>query len=543
MLDAVVIGAGPNGLVAANLLADAGWDVTVLEGQASPGGGVASAEYLGAGWISDVCSAFYPLTAASPVMQALELERYGVRWHHAPAVLGHPRADGAAMLWRDPFRTAEGFEKDSAADGPAWLRLHGLWQRIGADLLDALLTPFPPVRPAGRLAVTLGAGGLLRLGRFLALPVGRLIEEEFRGDGPGLLLAGCALHADFFPESAGSALFGWLLAMLGHQAGYPVVRGGAGQLTAALVRRLASRGGRVECNRPVSRIDVRADRVTGVRTADGERVEVRRAVIADIAVTDLYGGLVSWDHLPSTLADDLRRYQWDWSTVKFDWALDRPVPWSCPDLAAAGTIHIADSLDALTRGSADLATGMVPAEPFVLLGQLTTSDPSRSPPGTESLYGYTHVPRRVRGDSGDGSIKGRWDRGDLDALADRVEQRIERHAPGFRSSIRARHILGPAGLQGHDSNLVGGAINGGTAAVHQQLVFRPVPGLGRAETPVAGLYLASASAHPGGGVHGACGANAARAALAATHPLHRLLLGPALGAVRERTLRRSLFQE
>jgi phytoene dehydrogenase-like protein len=148
----------------------------------------------------------------------------------------------------------------------------------------------------------------------------------------------------------------------------------------------------------------------------------------------------------------------------------------------------------------------------------------------------------VRGDSGDGSIKGLWDRSDLDALADRVEERIERHAPGFRSRISSRHVLGPSGLQNHDSNLAWGAINGGTAALHQQLVFRPVLGLGRSETPVSGLYLASSSAHPGGGVHGACGANAARAALAAGRPLHRLLLGPTLRAVQERTLRRPLLQ-
>jgi phytoene dehydrogenase-like protein len=447
------------------------------------------------------------------------------------------------MLWQDPFRTAEGFAKDIPADGPAWLRLHGLWRRIGSDLVDALLSPFPPFRPAGRIASTLGVGGSLRLARFLSLPVRRLIEEEFRGDGPGLLLAGCALHADFFPESSGSALFGWLLAMLGHHAGYPVVQGGAEQLTAALVRRLESRGGRVDCSRQVTHIDVRAGSVSGVRTADGDRVEVRRAVLADVAVTELYGALVSRDDLPATLVDDLRRFQWDWSTVKFDWGLSQPVPWSCPDLSSSGTIHMADSLDSLTRGSAALATGMVPADPFVLLGQLTTSDPTRSPPGTECLYGYTHVPRQVQGDSGDGSIKGVWDQDDLDALADRVEDRIERHAPGFRARIRARHILGPAGLQGHDPNLDWGSINGGTAAIHQQLVFRPIPGLGRAETPVNGLYLSSASAHPGGGVHGACGANAARAALAASRPLHKLTLGPAGRAVQGRTRGRTLLQD
>jgi phytoene dehydrogenase-like protein len=543
MVDAVVIGSGPNGLVAANLLADAGWEVIVLEAEASPGGGVASAEYLGPGWISDVCSAFYPLAAASPVMQDLDLERYGLVWSHAPAVLGHPRRDGAALLWRDSFDTAVALDADAGGDGAAWIRLHRLWQRIGSDLLEAIVTPFPPVRPSARIALTLGAGGLLRLARFMVLSVRRLIEEEFRGESAALLLAGCALHADYFPESSASALYGWLLAMLGHAVGYPVARGGARQITAALVRRLEARGGRVECNRRVNRIDVRNGRVAGVATADGPRVEVRQAVLADIAVTELYGGLVSWEDLPTGLSADLKRFQWDWSTVKLDWALRRPVPWSCRDLAQAGTIHIADSVDALTRFAADLATGMVPADPFVLLGQLTTSDPSRSPSGTEALYGYTRVPQRVRGDAGDGSVQGTWDEADLAAFADRVEQRIERHAPGFKSSVIARHVVGPAGLFAHDGNLVGGAVNGGTAAIHQQLVFRPLPGLGRPETPVSGLFLASSSAHPGGGVHGACGANAARAALATRRPLYRLAMGPALRAAQRRASGGTLLQD
>jgi phytoene dehydrogenase-like protein len=541
MIDAVVIGSGPNGLVAANLLADAGWEVTVLEAQNSPGGGVSSADYFGPGWISDVCSAFFPLSLASPVMRALELDRFGLRWSHAPAVLAHAHRHGAATLWRDPTRTAEGLANESSPDGPAWLRLHHLWERTGPQLLDALLTPFPPVRATLQLARTLRTGGLLRLARLMTMPVRRLTEEEFEGEGAGLLLAGCALHADFFPESSASALFGWLLAMLGHQVGYPVPEGGAGQLTAALVRRLESRGSVVQCGRAVDTIEVRGGRATGVVTADGERIEVRHAVVADVAATSLYGQLVGWEYLPALLAEDVRRFQWDWATVKFDWALVQPVPWTSSDLAGAGTVHLADSIDDLTRYSADLSTHMVPARPFILLGQLTTADPTRSPAGTESLYGYTHVPRQVYGDAGDGGVQGVWDTGDLDALADRVEERIEQHAPGFRSRIKARHVSGPGGLEGHDGNLVGGAINGGTAGMHQQLVFRPVPGLGRAETPVSGLYLASSSAHPGGGVHGACGANAARAALAVRRPFQRLVVKPALHALLRGPVQRPLL--
>ena len=168
----------------------------------------------------------------------------------------------------------------------------------------------------------------------------------------------------------------------------------------------------------------------------------------------------------------------------------------------------------MTEALSQVSAGAIPARPFMLAGQMTTSDPSRSPAGTESLWAYTHVPQVARRDAGDGGIRGVWDRDDCERFADRMQARIEALAPGFGSRIIARRVLGPRELEAHDANLVGGAINGGTAQLHQQLVFRPVPGWGRAETPIRGLYLGSASAHPGGGVHGAPGANAARAALA-----------------------------
>jgi phytoene dehydrogenase-like protein len=190
------------------------------------------------------------------------------------------------------------------------------------------------------------------------------------------------------------------------------------------------------------------------------------------------------------------------------------VPWTAHDAADAGTVHLAASMDEMTAYTAQLAMGRIPDRPFLLVGQMTTADPSRSPAGTESLWAYTHVPRQVRGDAG-GDLTGSWDRGEQELFADRIEEQIERFAPGFRQLVIDRVIQSPAALQEHDGNLVGGAINGGTTAIHQQLMFRPTPGFGRPETPIPGLYLASSSAHPGGGVHGACGSNAARAALRA----------------------------
>ncbi|QKG19489.1 phytoene desaturase family protein [Actinomadura verrucosospora] len=528
MADAVVVGAGPNGLVAANMLADAGWDVLVLEAQPEPGGAVRSDRGVHADYVSDLCSAFYPLGVASPVMRALGLERHGLRWKHAPAVLAHPLPDGrAAVLERDPDATAAGLDALGAGDGEAWLRLWGLWEEMGDEVLRALFTPFPPVRAALPLAAAARRAGGLRVLRSLLAPVRTLGEQEFTGPGGPLLLAGSALHTDMFPETTGGSIFGWLLAMIGQRHGWPVPEGGAGELTAALVRRLEARGGTVRCGTPVASVIVRNGRALGVRTEAGEPVRAAKAVLADVSAPALYGGLVGWSDLPGKLRADMRRFTWDHATFKVDWALSGPIPWASPDAARAGTVHLSPGLDAMTDYSGRIATGRVPSEPFALLGQMTTADPSRSPAGTESVWAYTHVPHRVKGDAGPDGITGAWDEREQDAMARRVEDVIERFAPGFRDRVTARRITAPPAFTEHNANLPGGALNGGTAMIHQQLVFRPVPGLGRAETPVAGLYLASASAHPGGGVHGACGANAARAALAHASPAGRLLT-PAL---------------
>jgi phytoene dehydrogenase-like protein len=514
VVDAVVIGAGQNGLVAANILADAGWDVLVLEEQPEPGGSVRSADGPAPGFVTDICSAFYPLTAASRAFAALDLEADGLRWTHAPTVLAHPLPDGrAAVLSRDLETTAGGVESLGAGDGAAWERLYGTWQRLSPMLLDALFVPFPPVRAGLRLAAALGPAELLRFTRFALLPARRLAEEEFTGPGGSLLLAGCALHADLMPESTGSAMFGWLLSMLGQQYGFPVPEGGAGEITGALVRRLQRKGGALRCGAPVREVVVRQGRAVAVRTADGDTVDVSRAVLADVPAPMLYGGLVDWVHLPPRLRDDIRRFQWDYSTFKVDWALRAPVPWTAPGAAGAGTVHVSAGMDEMTEYTAQLAMGRVPAHPFLLVGQMTTADPRRSPAGTESLWAYTHVPRHVRGDAGDDGITGAWDEREQEAFADRIAAQLERFAPGFGDLVMARTLSAPLKLQEHNANLVGGAINGGTTAPHQQLMFRPTPGLGRPETPITGLYLASSSVHPGGAVHGACGSNAARAAI------------------------------
>ncbi|MFF4780403.1 phytoene desaturase family protein [Streptomyces griseorubiginosus] len=514
MPDAVVIGAGPNGLVAANVLADAGWAVEVLEEQPEPGGAVRHDRGVDPDFVNDLFSSFYPLAAASPVLASLRLHEHGLRWSHARSVLAHPLTDGScALLDRDLDTTAASLDAFAPGDGDGWRRLHDVWQNLRPDLLDALFTPFPPVRATGRLAWRLRAAGGLRMARTLVLPVRRMGEEEFRGQGGRLLLAGNALHADLAPESAGSGGFGWLMAMLGQTYGFPVPVGGSGALTEALTRRLETLGGRVRCGQRVAEVVVRGGRAVGVRTAAGDAVPARRAVLADVSVPALYGGLVDPEHLPAQLLDDLRRFQWDFATFKVDWALDGPVPWQAEAASRAGTVHLADGVDELTRFAAQIAMRQVPDRPFLLFGQMTTADATRSPQGTESAWAYTHIPHEIAADAGDEGITGDWGAKDQELMADRMERQVERFAPGFRARIRARRVLAPPTLQSLDANLSGGAINGGTTALHQQLVFRPVPGTGRPETPVPGLFLASSGAHPGGGVHGAPGANAARAAL------------------------------
>jgi phytoene dehydrogenase-like protein len=510
-VDAVVIGSGPNGLVAANLLAQRGWRVVVLEAAPDPGGAVRSAELIEPGFVNDRCSAFYPLAGVSPVFRSLRLEEHGLRWRHAPLVLAHPTVDDCPVLSRDLEGTVASLDAHTPGDGEAWAGLYERWLELRRPLLDAVLRPFPPVRALPGLLARRPAD-LVRLARFALLPVRNLGREEFRGDAARRLLAGAALHADLMPESTLSGFFGWLLCALGQDGGWPVPEGGAGRLTDALVRRLRALGGELRCDARVERVLVRRGRAVAVRVAGGDDVAARRAVIADVDAPTLYRGLVGEEHLPSRVVEDLDRFHWDSGTVKVDWNLDAPIPWSAPDARRAGTVHVAESVDALTAVASQLVRGIVPDRPFLLVGQQSMTDPTRQPDGRETAWAYTHVPRDVRGDAG-GTLTGRWDASEAQTFADRVEAEIERLAPGFRALVRRRHVTTPRGFERQNANLVGGAIGGGTMQLHQQLVFRPVPGLARAETPIAALYLGSASAHPGGGVHGAPGANAARAAV------------------------------
>jgi phytoene dehydrogenase-like protein len=501
-LDAIVIGAGHNGLVAANRLADAGWHVLVLETADQAGGAIRSDTSLHPDFVTDWYSSFYPLAAASPAIAQLELEQWGLSWQHAPTVLAHVFPDGrCAVLNRDVDVTAASLETFGVGDGDAWARIVRDYQRISEPFLRAALGPFPPVRSAARLARTLGIADALRFARFAVQPVRRFGEETFTGEGGPILFAGNALHTDLGPESSGSAIYGWLLCMLGQTVGFPVPVGGSSGIVHALVRRLEAQGGQVRLGAEVESVVVRAGTVEGVRLRSGELITAR-TVVADVGAPQLYLDLVGQQHLPSRLIDDLARFEWDTPTLKVNWALSAPIPWTSPAAREAGTVHLGADLNGLTGYAASLAMKQIPSEPFMLLGQMTTTDPTRSPAGTESAWAYTHLPSGLE-----------LSADDVERQVRRVEATIEAVAPGFSSTVLARNIQSPRTLQQADANLHHGAVGGGTAAIHQELFFRPIPGLARADTTIDGLYLASASAHPGGGVHGSPGSNAAAAAL------------------------------
>ena len=511
-VDAIVIGAGHNGLVAANMLADAGWFVAVFEGADRPGGAVRTGELTEPGFRHDLFSSFYPLTAASPVFRRLRLDRYGLRFAHGPLALCHPAADGTCpFVSRDVEETLASLG-GRAADEREFRELIGLWDRLGEDFMDALTGSFPPLVPLTRIAAKLRPAGTMELLRFASLPVRRFADERFESPLPGRLLAGNALHSDLHPESPGGALFAWILVGLARSVGFPCAEGGSQSITDALVARLRDRGGEVHCGLPVERVLVSRGRAAAVRTADGEVHPARRAVLADVGAPRLFLDLLEGAALPSRFVKELGRFQYDSATVKVDWALRAPIPWQAPDARRSPVVHVTESMNELTVGSGEIAQGLIPRIPFLVMGQYSMADPTRQPAGAETAWAYTHVPQRIDGDAA-GELSGTWDERDQELIADRIEGRIERLAPGFRDLIAGRHVFTPVSMQATNPNLVNGAVNGGTAQLHQQLIFRPVPGLRRAATPVRGLYLASASAHPGGGVHGACGANAARAAL------------------------------
>jgi phytoene dehydrogenase-like protein len=495
-MQAVVIGSGPNGLSAAIALARAGRDVVVCESAARPGGAVATEELTLPGFHHDTFSSVYPAAAASPVFARMDLERHGLRWVHPQACHAHPLPDGtAAVLYRDLARTAASLDAQAPGDGERWASFAAPWLRRFRALRDTLLGPFPPLKGGTELALAFGVPGALRFARLLLMPARDLARELFRAGGSRAWLYGAAMHGDVPPTNAGSAVAGMYLSLLGHAVGWPSPEGGANRLAGALLGVLDELGGTVRTGARVVRVVVERGRVAGVELEGGERVP-GTLVVADVVPRGLLA--LAGDHLPASYAAALGRYRHGEATIKVDWALDGPIPWTAPEARTAGTVHVGGTEDEVL--AAVPPTGGLPERPFLLLGQQSVADPTRAPAGRHTAWAYTHGPPGAP-----------W-AGEAERHVERMEAQVERFAPGFRDRILARHVLTPADLEARNANLVDGDVGGGSYVLHQT-VFRPVPSLLPYRTPVRGLYVGSAATFPGGAVHGVPGDAAARAAL------------------------------
>jgi phytoene dehydrogenase-like protein len=467
---AVVVGSGPNGLAGAITLARAGMDVVVHEAEATIGGGTRSAELTLPGFVHDVCSAIHPLGRASPMFRTLDLP---LEWVESPAPAAHPLDDGTAvMLERDLEATAEGLD----ADGAAYRRLIEPLARSWLDVEGVLLGPHP-VAPS-RFAALVRKLGPVTAQRSLRAALGTaraVAESTFRTERARALFAGQSAHSMLPLERRPSAGFGLALLVLGHAVGWGFPAGGSQRIADALAAQLEAFGGEIRTSSPVDELP-RAD-----------------VVLADVSPRELVR--IARDRLPDGYRAALLRYRHGPGAFKLDWALSGPIPWQAEECRRAGTVHLGGTLEEISASEWAAWSGRPAERPFVLLAQQSLFDPSRAPAGQQVAWAYCHVPN-----------------GSTIAMTERIEAQVERFAPGFRDLVLERSARGPAELEAHNRNLVGGDLNGGAMDLGQ-LFFRPVRKVVPYRTPVDGVYLCSASTPPGGGVHGMCGYSAALAAL------------------------------
>jgi phytoene dehydrogenase-like protein len=467
-LDAVVIGAGPNGLAAAIALARAGRSVRVYEAEASVGGATRSRALTLPGFVHDVCSTVHALVAASPFLKTLPLAEHGLDLVQPDAPFAHPLDDGTAVVVeRSVEATAENL---GASDARAYRKLVIPFTERTGDLMDALLGPVGLRHPF--LMARFGLSAIRSATR---------LARRFQDERTHAMLAGAAAHSMVPLEYTATAGFALGLIVAAHAVGWPFARGGSQSVAEALAALLRSLGGEI---------------VTGHRVDSLNQLPSSRAVLGDITPRQFLG--MAGDRLPGNYRRRLERYRYGPGVFKMDWALHAPVPWRAAACHRAGTVHLGGSLAEIASSERAAWEGRVHEKPYVLLVQPSRWDLSRAPVGKQTLWAYCHVPN--------GS--------DVDMTA-RIENQIERFAPGFRDCIAARHAMGPAEMERCNANLVGGDIGGG-AADFQQLFARPITSLNPYMTPLEGVYLCSASTPPGIGVHGMCGFYAARAALKRT---------------------------
>jgi phytoene dehydrogenase-like protein len=462
--DAVVIGSGPNGLAAAITMAQERKSVVVYEAQENIGGGVRSAELTLPGFVHDVCSAVYPLAIGSPFFRSLPLAQHGLEWIQTPAAVAHPFDDGTAVAQeRSVEATAAQLGSDEKSYRKLMTPLVAGWDGLDVDLLGPLRLPRHPLN-------------LARFGLLGIQPARRLAESRLQGQRAKGLFAGLAAHSMLSLEHWGSAAFGLVLAITAHAVGWPIARGGAQKLADALAAHLRSLGGEIIPNQPVRSLAA---------------LPKSRVILCDLTPRQLLE--IAGDHFSPRYREKLRRYRYGMGAFKMDWALSGPVPWTAAECKRAATVHLGGTLEEIAYSERSAWRGESAERPFVLLAQPSLFDSSRAPEGKHTLWGYCHVSH-----------------GSTSDMATKIENQIERFAPGFKDLVVRRSVRPPSELEKHNANLIGGDINGGTADL-RQLFFRPT--LKMYATSVKGLYLCSASTPPGGGVHGMCGYFAARKAL------------------------------
>ncbi|MEO6525303.1 MAG: NAD(P)/FAD-dependent oxidoreductase [Gemmatimonadaceae bacterium] len=464
--DAIVVGAGPNGLAAGITLARAGRRVLVREARAGIGGGTSSAELTLPGYVHDVCSAVHPMAVASPFFRTLSLADHGLEWVHSPAPLAHPFDDGsAAVLERSTTATGATLGCDATAYRQLLDPFVGRWSDLMADVLAPLHLPHHPVLMA-------------RFGVKALRSASGVARGRFAGDRARALFAGIAAHATLQLTDSPSAAFGLTLAIAGHAVGWPIARGGSQRLADAMASCFKSLGGEIATCAPVFALDELPSGCT---------------VLLDVSPRQALG--IVGDRWPRRYRAALGRYRYGTGVFKMDWALKEPIPWTARECARAATVHLGGSFSEIVATEALPWAGQPSPAPFVLLGQPSLFDASRAPAGRHTAWAYCHVPH--------GSTV------DMSAC---IERQVERFAPGFRDIILSRRAMDPAALEDHDANLIGGDISGGVMDL-RQVFFRPTMRGVPYATPDKDIFFCSASTPPGGAVHGMCGYYAARAVL------------------------------
>ncbi len=465
--DAVVVGAGPNGLAAAITLAQAGYSVLLRESKDTVGGGVRSAELTLPGFLHDICSSVFGLGRASPFFNSLPLDQYEVEWVESPAPLAHPLDDGTAVtLERDVRATGDGLGGDAAAYRRLVQPLVADWDKLLYEFVGPLRLP-----PHYPFAMT-------RFGLSALQPAAGLARLLFREERARALFVGLGAHSTMSLRRASTAAFGLMLGLVAHVVGWVILRGGAQRLADALAAHLLSLGGEIITDAPVNSL---------------AELPPARVVLMDVTPAQLLR--IAGTQLPPGYRRRLSRYRYGPGVFKIDLALDGPIPWQAPQCFRAATIHIGGTFEEIVEAEETVWRGGHPDRPFVILVQPTLFDPTRAPADKHIVWAYCHVPHGSPVD-----------------MTERIEKQIERFAPGFRDRIIARSIRAPRDMEAYNSNYIGGDINGGVQDLFQ-LFTRPVFRLVPYSTPVGGLYLCSSSTPPGGGVHGLCGYYAARAAL------------------------------